>query len=293
MKGKLFSKSTDEEAVVHQAENQFAQKAQTKANGFNGKSDSVADNGVASVEESGSTFDFGDLKGKFEVCDPERLMEHHIFVRGLNKEAKIAISAYKSLRTRVVLKMEEIKVNTVMVLGAAQNVGKTLTSINLAIALARQEEKRVILVDLDLRSPSLHHLFGFEPKGNILDVADGKKKLSDVLVDPGIPGLKILPGTVRHEDSAEALIRPNTVRLLNEMKQLNNTIIVYDTPPVLGCDDVALVAPHMDSSLFVVREGETSRKELRQSLAMLDSQIPVLGVAINRSSEGNFSSYYY
>lgn len=238
-------------------------------------------------------FDLGDLKGRFEVVDIDKLAEHHIYARGVNKDAKIAISAYKALRTRVILKMGDSNVNSLMVVGAAQNVGKTLTAINLAIAMARQNDKRIILVDLDLRSPSLHHLFGFEPKGNIIDVAEGKKKLSEVMVDPGIAGLKIIPGNIRHEDSAEALVAPRMLKLFNALKSLKDTIIVYDTPPVLGCDDVPFVAPHMDSCLFVVREGVTTQRELQQSLKMLDGRIDLLGVTINRSTEGNFSSYYY
>lgn len=235
----------------------------------------------------------GDLKGNFELIDQDHLLRNHIFARGVSKDAKIAISAYKNLRTRVLLKMNDMNVNTVMVVGAAQNVGKTLTSINLAIAMARQSEKRVILVDMDLRSPSLHHLFGFESKGNIVDVAEGKKKLGEVLVDPGIPGLKILPGSVRLEDSAEAIVSSRMRALFETLKNLKDTIVVYDTPPVLGCDDVSFVAPFMDACLFVVRERQTTTKELRQCLEVLGNRIEVLGVTINRSSEGKFGSYYY
>lgn len=293
VKNKLFSKTTTESDVaVHHAEDKFrSDEASAPANGNGSAGSPVA---ASPGSSSGNAkIDLGDLKGQFEVVDTDKLLEHHIFVRGVNKEAKIAISAYKNLRTRVLLKMSDLGVNSLMVVGAAQNVGKTLTSINLAIAMARQEEKRVILVDLDLRSPSIHHLFGFESKGNIVDVAEGKKTLSDILVDPGIPGLKILPGDIRHEDSAEAIVSPRMRELIDTLKSLNDTIVVFDTPPVLGCDDVPFVAPYMDSCLFVVREGITSRKELQMSLDMLDNRINILGVTINRSSEGNFSSYYY
>lgn len=286
MKNKLFSKAVESDAAIHHAEDKFRSED-------NGADEYVNGTGAPGVSAPSASFDFGDLKGQFEVVDTNKLIDHHIFVRGVNKEAKIAISAYKNLRTRVMLKMSDLGVNSLMVVGAAQNVGKTLTSINLAIAMARQEEKRVILVDMDLRSPSLHHLFGFESKGNIVDVAEGKKKLSDILVDPGIPGLKILPGNIRHEDSAEAIVAPKMRELITQLKNLNDTIVVFDTPPVLGCDDVPFVAPYMDACLFVVREGVTSRKELEQSLEMLDNRINILGVTINRSSEGNFSSYYY
>ncbi len=289
MKSKIFGSTAESEPEVHHAEQKF-RKDRDDADAGGG---AVVLNSGAAQSEDSPKFDLGDMKGHFEVVDTERLLDHHIFVRGVNKEAKIAISAYKNLRTRVMLKMSDLGVNTVMVVGAAQNVGKTLTSINLAIAMARQEEKRVLLVDMDLRSPSLHHLFGFEPKGNIVDVAEGRKKLSDILVDPGIPGLKIVPGSVRHEDSAEAMVAPRMRELLDTLKGLKDTMIVFDTPPVLGCDDVPFVAPYMESALFVVREGSTSRKELEQSLEMLDNRVNILGVAINRSSEGNFSSYYY
>ncbi len=182
----------------------------------------------------------------------QRLRDNRLFVEGEDKEAKVGISAYKNLRTRVMLKMEELGTNSIMVAGTAQNVGKTLTSINIAMALSRRSSKRVVLIDMDLRSPSVHHLFGFEPRGNIIDVAEGKCKLSEVLVDPRINNLRILPGTTRIEDSSEAIVSDEMQALYKEFKEQEDTIFVFDTPPVLGCDDVAAVAPYMDACLFVI-----------------------------------------
>lgn len=221
------------------------------------------------------------------------LRENRLFVDGDDKEAKIGISAYKNLRTRVTLRMDELGTNCIMVAGTAQNVGKTLTSINLALALSRRSSKRVVLVDMDLRSPSVHHLFGFESKGNIVDVAEGKIALSKVLVDPQINNLSVLPGSVRVEDSSEAMVSENMLALLEEFKAQQDTIFVFDTPPVLGCDDVAAIAPYIQACLFVVSERATSKKELGDALQIMGDTTEIVGVTINRSSEGNFDSYYY
>lgn len=223
----------------------------------------------------------------------EQLRRKRIFLSGTDDEAKIAVSAYKNLRTRVLLRLDEIRANSVMVTGAVQNVGKTLTAINLALALSRRTNRRVVLVDLDLRSPSVHHLFGFESKGNILDVAEGRKRLSEVVVDVAGSGLKILPGSDRIEDSSEAIVTEQMKQLFSEFKRCKDTIFVFDTPPVLGCDDVAAVSPLMYACLFVVSERSTTKKELTMSLQFIGDSVPIVGIAMNRSSEGNFESYYY
>ncbi len=235
------------------------------------------------------------LAGQVELqpADWDELRSKRIFVEGNDKEAKIAISAYKSLRTRVLQRLEEMHTNSLMVTGAVQNVGKTLTAINFAVALSRRSGKQVILVDMDLRSPSVHHLFGLQPKGNLVNVADGELSFQRALIDPGIKNLRILPGKNRIEDSSEALSTPEMQALLDECKAQKDALFVFDTPPVLGCDDVTAVAPLMDACLFVVNERTTSKKELENAMRVLDERVPMVGVMINRSSEANFSSYYY
>lgn len=228
-----------------------------------------------------------------QPVDMEELRKKRIFVHGDDKEAKIAISAYKSLRTRVLQRLDEMGTNSLMVTGAAQNVGKTLTAINFAIALSRRSGKQIVLVDMDLRSPSVHHLFGLKPRGNLVDVADGELSVQQALIDSGIKNLRILPGTNRMEDSSEALSTPQMQALLDEFKAQKDALFVFDTPPVLGCDDVTAVAPLMDACLFVVNERNTSKKELENAMRVLDERVPMVGIMINRSSEANFSSYYY
>ncbi len=225
--------------------------------------------------------------------DLARLRSNHIFLDAKDEQGKIATTAYKSLRTRVLHQLDERSINHFMVIGPSKDVGKTLTSINLAVMLAKHQSKRVILADLDLRAPSIHRVFGLSVTNGIAELAAGQSRLGETLVNPGIANLLLLPGNNRVEDSSELLMSGAMQTVLNMLQSLKNHIVIFDTPPVLGCDDVNALAPCMGGCLLVVREGHTSRPELQQTLAMVGESCPVLGVAINRSKELNFGHYYY
>lgn len=226
-------------------------------------------------------------------CTKAKLSANRVFSWGDDERSKVAMSAYKALRTQVLRGLAEAATNSFMVSGPTKDVGKTLTSINLALALARQQERTVVLVDLDLRSPSLASVIGFQARRGIGDIAEGHCELNDVLIDPGLEGLLVLPGSKRYEDSSELLMSHKLQALFQQLADLPNSIIVYDTPPILGCDDVAAVCPMLKACLMVVRENMTSRAELKNSLKALGSSTKMLGVTVNRSSEADFASYYY
>ena len=92
---------------------------------------------------------------------------------------------YKMLRTQVLRRLDKLGVNSIAVVGASADTGKTLTAINLAITIAADPERTALLVDLDLRKPSIHRRFGIEPDAGIDDCLRGSRPLSDALVRVG------------------------------------------------------------------------------------------------------------
>jgi len=237
-----------------------------------------------------------DHDNAFRKCslDFDRLASRRIFVGADDERYAVKGHAvYKALRTSVLRQLDLHQLNSLMVVGPTQNVGKTLTAINIALAMARNQEKRVLLVDLDLRSPSIHKELGFESSGDIVDVAEGRKKLREVLVDPGIDRLTVLPAIRRWEDSAERLMTSNMHTVFDRLRAIKQCIVVYDTPPILGCDDVAAIHEKLGACLMVVRQNVTTKRELERSLGSLGSATRLLGVTINRSNEMNFENYYY
>ncbi|MCC5793937.1 MAG: exopolysaccharide biosynthesis protein, partial [Chromatiales bacterium] len=126
--------------------------------------------------------------------------------------------AYRMLRTRVLQTLRANNWNTLAVTGPASGCGKTLTATNLAISLAMEMTNTVLLVDLDLRKPSVHKYFGFEPDKGLSDYLAKQATLPEILVSPGIARLVVLPGREALPNSSEMLRSPTMVALVNELK---------------------------------------------------------------------------
>ncbi|MFK7886532.1 MAG: CpsD/CapB family tyrosine-protein kinase [Gammaproteobacteria bacterium] len=228
----------------------------------------------------------------FDV-DDDHLRRNHVFIEGTDEESKIAISAYKSLRTHMLREMEQRNVRSMVVTGTTAGVGKSVTAANLAINIARHQQKHVLLVDLDLRSPTVAKLFGFQPTTGIDSVVEPRFVFPKAIVYPDIQHLSILPCVRGHQDSAEILLSKQMSALLQILHNYKDThIVIFDSPPILGCDDIAAIAPIIDMCLVVVSEGESSRRELKTAMRIL-GDAPVAGVLLNKSSQNFFKRYYY
>ncbi len=222
-----------------------------------------------------------------------KLRAKRIYVDSNDRKCMVAISAFKHLRTHVLIALADLSTQSLMVTGTTKGVGKSVTAINLAISIARHTNRTAMLVDLDLRAPSLHRYFGFESEGSIVDVARGVCAVKDILVSPGIPRLSILPGKGPHIDSSELLSWSPLQSVIREIKyRYPERVVIFDLPPVLGCDDVAAVSSVMDACLVVIEEGRTNRFELREGLKRI-GKVPVLGMILNKSKSTEFSRYYY
>ena len=198
---------------------------------------------------------------------------------------------YRMLRTRVLQELKANGWNSIAVTSPVQGCGKTLTAINLAISLAMDHSHLVMLVDGDMRNPSVHKYFDYEPEFGIHDCLFDDVPLSAALFHPGIERLTVLPGRKSIDDSAEALSSPRALALIKELRtRYPDRIIVVDVPPVLAVDDALTLAPNIDCMLLVAENGRTTRDELYRALDLLDG-IPVLGTVLNKSDKKVASSY--
>lgn len=211
---------------------------------------------------------------------PEVLRRNRV-IAGLDDSA--IKSAYKILRTQVLQRMKANGWSTLAVTSPSAGEGKSLTAVNLAISIAKEVNHTVLLVDLDLRRPSIARYFGYEPDLGLRDYLLDDIPLSDILFTPGIDRLAVLPGGKPLADSSELLSAPKMVRLAQELKgRYPGRIVVYDMPPLLIADDVLAFAPHVDASLLVVQNGRTRKDELSNAVDLLDG-FNVLGTVLNRS----------
>jgi len=199
---------------------------------------------------------------------------------------------YKMLRTQVMRRMRELDANTLAMLSASNGEGKTLTAINLAIALAADPEYSVLLVDLDMRNPSVHRRLGFEPKVGIDDCLAHDRSIRHALVRvAGYERLCVLPCRARVEQSAELIASTRVRDLIEELRtRYSNRVVIFDLPPVLLADDALVFSRYAQAGLMVVAEGRTERDNVRRSLALLHD-LTVVGTVLN-GARSTVATYY-
>ena len=192
--------------------------------------------------------------------------------------------AYKMLRTQVFQRLREKGWNSLAVTSPGLNEGKTLTAINLAISLAMEVNYTVLLVDADLRHPSVHSYFGIEAEYGLSDYLTADKPLSELLIHPEeIPGLVILPGGKPLANSAEMLNSSKMARLVEELKtRYSSRIILFDLPPLLSAADTLAFSPYVDAALLVIEDGKTQAEDVKRAIGLLQGT-SLIGTVLNKS----------
>lgn len=203
------------------------------------------------------------------------------------------IDSYGLLRTRVLRRMQQNKWKSIGITSAGKDNGKTLTAINLGISIARKQNYTVVVVDADLRNPSLHKVFGFNPQVGLSDYLTSDVSIDKILVHPGIERFVILPGNKSADASSELLSSKKMSRLTQELKtRYPSRIVIYDLPPIVVGDDVVAFAPNLDTALIVVEEGSTETDKLKRSIDLLEG-VDIIGTILNKSKGDAFAEEYY
>lgn len=202
-------------------------------------------------------------------------------------------AVYKVLRTRVLQRLRASQWNVIGVSGTGPGEGKTVTAINLAYSLAQDVNHQVILVDLDLRRPSVHTYLGIDPRHDLSSYLNGSKDLKDILVRPDESRLAILTNQTTYRDSSEVLSSPELGALVQRLRNLGpKTITIFDLPPALAGDDVLAFSPLIDALLLVVAEANCRREYLAEANELL-KDVNILGTILNKSREKTPSGGYY
>jgi protein-tyrosine kinase len=202
----------------------------------------------------------------------------------LTEGADPVSDSYKVLRTQILQRMRAKGLRTLIITSPGAGEGKTTTAINLAISLARDVNQTVLLVDLDLRRPAIARYFGIDQKLGIGDYLGADTDLADIMFNPAIERLVILPGSEGLSRSSEILSSPRFVSLVSELKsRYEDRIILFDMPPLFASDDVIAFLPHVDAALLVVEDGKISQDELQKAAQLLGEK--GLGIALNKTRE--------
>jgi protein-tyrosine kinase len=195
------------------------------------------------------------------------------------------VDAYKVLRTRILQKMRERGWNTLAVTSPNARAGTTVCAINLAISLALEVNQTVLLVDANLRNPSIHRSFGITPKQGLTDHLLDNVPINHLILHPhGIGQFMMLPGSRPLINSAEMLSSPQMALLAGALKHHDaSRLVVYDLPPLTTADALAFI-PLVDAVLLVIEAGSTTEDELQQAIEHLQDT-PIIGTLLNHRTQ--------
>jgi len=236
-------------------------------------------------------------KAAREGSNPKRLViatskEAVELVTQARPQSQMAES-YRALRTSLLLSNLGAPPKVIMVTSALPQEGKTTTSINTAVVLA-QKGVRVLLIDADLRRPSIHKTLGMGPHSGLSNVLTGSTTLDQAIVRTALlPNLFVLPAGTPPPNPAELLASPNMRDVLQQLREHYDHVVI-DTPPSLSVTDAVVLSPRADAVILVIRSGQTSKTALRRSRDILfQVNAKLVGVLLNAVDLSSPDYYYY
>jgi len=209
---------------------------------------------------------------------PEALSNNRVVLDEDNQVAE----QFKILRTQLFNRTRPQGWSTIQITGFDAGEGKSLIATNLAISIARDSRQTTLLVDLDFRNPSIHTLLGLGADvPGLASFFAGETGLEEILINPGIEKLTVLPAGGRILQAPELIGSPKMEALVRELKErYEDRYIIFDTPPMNGFPDALVFSEYVDSIILVARAGHTSRTSLENTIDMVPPE-KVLGLVFN------------
>lgn len=217
-------------------------------------------------------------------ADPRQCEEHRILFPAGASGAPGAAAAYRVLRTRVLQRARSNQWTTIGVTSPGAGEGKSVTTLNLALAIAREKNNNVFLIDLDMRNPNVCGYLGVKPPAGIERYFTGEIPPERTLFSIGIPNLAIAGTLERTDQASELLASGRLEELFGYLRAVApEPLILLDLPPLLSTDDALVVAPKVDACLLVLAEGRSRRDGAAKALELL-AEYKLAGIVLNRSS---------
>jgi capsular exopolysaccharide synthesis family protein len=194
----------------------------------------------------------------------------------------VATEQYRALRTRILHADPSLPAHVVLVTSPGRGEGRTLTAGNLGLAMAQEWQRRICIVDADLRHPQMHRIFGLPDGPGLCDVLTGQATLDDALLTLEEHQVTILPAGNVPSRPAELLGTTAMRRVVDSLRAQFDRVVV-DATSATPLADVSILAPLVDRVLVVVRAGFTTKPAIHDALAAIDSS-KLLGLVLNEAA---------
>lgn len=212
----------------------------------------------------------------------------------LEKDSPVS-EQYKILREQLKRLRTESGIRTFSITSPLKRDGKTIVAVNLAAALALDYEEKVLLIDGDLRAPSVHRYFNTQGSPGLSDYlgSNSNRGVRTLVRETFLDGLLILPAGRPSGLPSELLAKEKMKNVMEEIQsEFPEHLIIFDSPPILSTPDPMVLARQVDGVLMVVRAGKTPRDYLTKALRSLNSS-KVMGIVLNGADLGIASKHYY
>lgn len=210
------------------------------------------------------------------------------------KDPKSPISeAYRTIRTNIEFSNLDEEIKTIVVTSSQQNEGKSTVIGNLAVSFAGMEDKKILVVEGDLRNPTVHRLFGVSNTFGVTDILTGQKSFEDCVNVTDIKGLHVLTCGKIPPNPSEMLASRKMRDFINNIKD-NYDYVFIDAPPIGIITDAGIISTYVDGTILVVSAGEADIEQVKISKERLDKvNANILGVVLNKYEDESGSNAYY
>ena len=229
------------------------------------------------------------LKSKKKKSDLIKMGRRLITV---SDSKSIITEQFRIIRANIKYSIPDIELKTILVTSSTPGEGKSTNAANLGVVFA-QEGKKVLIVDADLRKPTLHHTFGIFNTVGLSTILSKQDDFSHPIQETPIVGLFVLPSGPIPPNPAELLSSNSFANLLDEIKK-NYDIIIFDAPPLLSVSDAQILSHQCDGSLLIIHSGVARKEEVLKAQSILtSSQAKILGVILNNHKTPKKYKYYH
>lgn len=199
------------------------------------------------------------------------------------------MECFRRLRIKVRSIFETNSYKALAFVSASQGEGKSTMTLNAAIALSQDINCRVVVLDADLRSPTIHRFLGLRPRKGLVNLLNSETEVGSVVMETFIPRLSILPAGEKPKNACELLTSKKLGEIVATLKSQFDFVII-DTPPVLAFSETVPICKQADGVILVIEVNRTKKRPVRRALELLQD-CNVLGFVMNKE-EVVGSDYY-